>query len=1207
MRRRVDAAAAPAGPTSEQQQPRLLPATAAREARGAKAGRPTQLGKALGLSLFSLLLPTLICTLPSLRGVPDPGPVPLQHVCLRGGCGARPGSCAAQKAEGLLLPGFPCGAHPLRQLLHVVTSRPRFYVLSRPWALDDWFALAWVALHATICAATAALLAAHAAGLLDPRPHPDTGRRPAQGPSPSGLRGVAQCARGLVHRGLAAAARALEAGWAAAHEPLLTMAAPYKCGLCELGAAAVWNARRGGAAVDAWRLTFGAGLATAHTSAPLAMAALGVLAVECHTVRPSYRYAALAAAAVASCGAYILFGGRMVGAGPYAPRTGLEGPGEGAVVGGESPLKGLAEARRVALPYLFEAPPGMPYEEAAAALRAAAAVAVRRALRPALEPAQPQAAAAATAAAGPGPGVSATSPWGVASSVQCLTLSGCVELTVLVSLALRGGAGEGEEGSGDTAQAAGSEGSGSPQGGQPTPSLPPEMQGLSAAITGAAERLGMTALVGVRQLAPADPDSAVRIQQAQDTLSHDPYVTPAVLPYSALLAGSARVRLCVPPQLLATLVEWCGGEVGASAGPGPGHSSEPAEGPEQRRLMVVATSGAEGAPSVTLPIAQVVWASEADASQSDAAEGAASPSEGLGSGEDCCLDVALPADLARALLPPSPATSSTSGGSWGSALAEGPWGPAAGTGAGAEAPLSAARSSLLLGLITLHLVGVSEPANPPDGEPASAGSGRAPADEGPGSGGEDGGAGSDDAGMHPSALWLGCARLLLAPEEPARELSRLWEDTVAEVAQQRRRAGAAAQGGEAGSGVRPPRVLAATPCFDADAAAANSLHFGPLLEDIAEVAAEPAHAVPAEGRGSGSLAAAVTSYLEQQGLPATAAWVQPQTAADMTAAAAASPAGIPAAIAAAAARPHGHRARRLVARCRRLLSLLLACFPRSWVGFADAEMEAAYQVRAIQSQAPGGWAPLVAFCGLGVAGILATKFRLARSGISQPFVKALAGMLWLVSPLTGLGLRLGLQRLAARPARRSGAGAEADRAGASGSGGGGACYVPVEHGGGVTAGSRALSSTAGALASRCDVLGSAGTGLLATLLGLLTYTCSRPCLDVRQDDPGFLFGILMSRAVFTPLAIQLLPRNQALASCGMAAVDLVHLHVLWGGEVPPVVLAAAAAGIAATNLLVSLITDTRRRRSFQAEAEAGQAAAQRAKAGQEAGCLVGKG
>ncbi|KAG2502184.1 hypothetical protein HYH03_000671 [Edaphochlamys debaryana] len=1251
----------------------------------AAAGRmkpKLSLGRALAISITAAQAGGVQeDTLPASRGAADPG---RQH-------GGALSECAAQKAEGLLLPGFPCGAHPLRQLQHVLTSRPRFYVLSRPWALDDWFALAWVALHATICAATAALLAAHAAGLLGPTA--ETACRSAQGP-PTGGMGVAWCRlRGI----LSAAARVLRQQWMTYRDALLVVVAPYKCGVTEVGAALVQAVRNGGFRSGSWRLSFGAGLATAHTTAPLAMAALGVLAIECHKVRPNYWYTALVVAAACSCAGYALFGGHMVGAGPSDPQSGLQSPFEAATSPAQGLAMGLANVRRVALPYLvcygapvlymqarqsarvkgyvlgaasaaaaaalqilrllfvpgghgsqggiiadmaaarpqhraapapapearaaastapapparptdargspsasalyvsrrrrqtlvlsgkFDAPPGMPYEEAAAALRAAAAVAVRRALWPALEPAQPQ--ATAGAAAGPGPGRPGASPWSVASGVQCLTLPGCVELTVVVSLALRGGAGEGEEDGAGSEQAAEAEGSGSPQGGQPPSSLPSEIQGLSAAITGAAERLGMTALVGVRQLAPADPDSAVRIPQAENAATHCPYVSPAVVPYSALQAGGGRVRLCVPPQLLATLVEWCGGEVGASEGPGSGPHPEPPEGPAQRWLMVVATSGADGAPSVTLPAARAGRARE-----TEAAEGAASPSEGLGSGEGCCLDVALPSDLAQALLPPSPAASSASGGSWGSALAEGRWGPAAGTGAGAEAPSSTARSSALPGLITLHLVGVSEPATPPAGEPASAGSGPA-RDEPSRLGDENGVAGSEDDSVHPSALWLGCARLLLAPEEPARELSRLWEDTVAEVAEQRRRAEAAAQGGAGGSALHPPEALAAPPSFDADAAAAYSLHFGPLLEDIAEAAAEPAHAVPPEGSGSGSgsLAAAVTSYLEQQGLTATAAWVRAQTAADMTAAAAASPAGIPAASASAAARPHGHRALRLMARCRRLLPLLLALFPRSWLGFADAEMEAAYQVRAIQSQTPGGWAPLAAFGAVGAVATLATTTRLARHGVSQPLVKALAGMLWLWTPLVGLGLRLGLQRLASGlrlgAQRERGDGRRA-HSGAGGSDEGSA--TGSRNGAGKKSWQR-MSVADAAVVSRRDAVFAAGTGLLATLLGLLTYTCSRPCLDVRQDDPGFLFGILFTRAVLAPTAMQLLPLSQALASCGMAAVDLVHLQVLWGGEVPPAALCAAAGCVAACNIVISMVADVRRRRAFEAGAGAGRA------------------
>ncbi|KAG2502182.1 hypothetical protein HYH03_000669 [Edaphochlamys debaryana] len=286
------------------------------------------------------------------------------------------------------------------------------------------------------------------------------------------------------------------------------------------------------------------------------------------------------------------------------------------------------------------------------------------------------------------------------------------------------------------------------------------------------------------------------------------------------------------------------------------------------------------------------------------------------------------------------------------------------------------------------------------------------------------------------------------------------------------------------------------------------------------------------------------------------------------------------------------------------------------------------------AQAPNYWRLASLAGGLGLMGIIATTARLALRGISQPLTKALAGMLWLLSPLASLGLRLGLQRLgggAGRRARRrgdrggSGGGPRGGGGGGGGPGGGGGAFssssgssrgeqepnadpgnpscgaaaspcssggtaggprdAPAEHGGGVTAGSRVPSSTEG---SRCDALASAGTGLVAALLGLLTYTCSRPCLDVRQDDPGFLFGILFTRAVLPPLAVQLLPLCQALASCGMAAVDLVHMYVLWRGLVPTAVLLMAVLGIAACNVGISLAADARRRRLYKLEVAAGR-------------------
>ncbi|GIL62260.1 hypothetical protein Vafri_16551, partial [Volvox africanus] len=98
------------------------------------------------------------------------------------------------------------------------------------------------------------------------------------------------------------------------------------------------------------------------------------------------------------------------------------------------------------------------------------------------------------------------------------------------------------------------------------------------------------------------------------------------------------------------------------------------------------------------------------------------------------------------------------------------------------------------------------------------------------------------------------------------------------------------------------------------------------------------------------------------------------------------------------------------------------------------------------------------------------------------------------------------------------------------------------------------------------------------------YTCSRPELDVRQDEAGFVFGIFICRSVLSPIFMQLRPVAQLVVSVGMAAVDLVHVHVLWGGgAVRPELLVAAVAAVALANLAVSAALDAQQRREFAAK------------------------
>ncbi|KXZ41950.1 hypothetical protein GPECTOR_236g554 [Gonium pectorale] len=305
-----------------------------------------------------------------------------------------------------------------------------------------------------------------------------------------------------------------------------------------------------------------------------------------------------------------------------------------------------------------------------------------------------------------------------------------------------------------------------------------------------------------------------------------------------------------------------------------------------------------------------------------------------------------------------------------------------------------------------------------------------------------------------------------------------------------------------------------------------------------------------------------------------------------------------------ASQPQPGLFRRAAAAAGDLCGRLAAPLAAAWWGFPDPDREAAFcawQAARAAARAAAGGAVVAAFASLGMVALLATKMRLERYGVRQPLLKALAGMLWLSSPLAGQLMRLAAWRLATwrlgsqadrqrRPRRqqqpgREGAGREVGAAGAGPSRRKAA--PPLTGSGGDAAAAAAVASYDAAVLSRHDTLAAASTGLIASLLGFLTYTCSRPSLDVRQDEPGFVFGILMGRAVLPPLLTQLRMPTQLLVSLGMAAVDAVHAHVLWGGgAVASAVLAAGAAAAAVVNVAVSAVLDARQRRVFLSEAAA---------------------
>ncbi|EFJ53257.1 hypothetical protein VOLCADRAFT_86357 [Volvox carteri f. nagariensis] len=277
---------------------------------------------------------------------------------------------------------------------------------------------------------------------------------------------------------------------------------------------------------------------------------------------------------------------------------------------------------------------------------------------------------------------------------------------------------------------------------------------------------------------------------------------------------------------------------------------------------------------------------------------------------------------------------------------------------------------------------------------------------------------------------------------------------------------------------------------------------------------------------------------------------------------------------------------------------------RAMGGFADPVVEAAYTEWRIRG-APGGWGPLAAAAGVGGVGVVVTKLRLDRYGIDRSLVKALAGMLWLLSPMAGQYVRTSLLALLLQRRERpmgpkpgcvstEGPAGRVDVTSAPSDGGGLPPPPPTRPVAAAAAEAVVMTSL-----PWYDALAAACTGLLASVLGLVTYTCSRPELDVRQDEAGFVFGIFAGRSVFPPIATQLRPVAQMLVSGGMAAVDFVHVRVLWGGAVRPALLVAAVAAVAAVNLGVSAALDARQRRAFTAAAGtfAGVAAAGRTGAG----------
>ncbi len=277
-------------------------------------------------------------------------------------------------------------------------------------------------------------------------------------------------------------------------------------------------------------------------------------------------------------------------------------------------------------------------------------------------------------------------------------------------------------------------------------------------------------------------------------------------------------------------------------------------------------------------------------------------------------------------------------------------------------------------------------------------------------------------------------------------------------------------------------------------------------------------------------------------------------------------------------------------------------------GFADHALEAAYQRWRVgvavgagtgssgNCSACGVPLPIAASCLVGALGLAACTWRLQGLGVTdRPMLKALAGMLWYLAPAMVQVVRLKLIRRA-REARR----------GAGGKSAGGRCGAAVRQaaedvgvgaaGAGCSSSSSSCEVVDGAAPEAAedgvdnghwpsslvlyDTLVAACTGLLASLLGLLTYTCSRPCLDLKQDGLGCVLFVVLLRGVFAPLTQQLLPQQQLLVCVGMWAVDLVHVWVLWGGAAPTWVLVLGAVLVAYVNMVVCAFLDVRSRREF---------------------------
>lgn len=281
-------------------------------------------------------------------------------------------------------------------------------------------------------------------------------------------------------------------------------------------------------------------------------------------------------------------------------------------------------------------------------------------------------------------------------------------------------------------------------------------------------------------------------------------------------------------------------------------------------------------------------------------------------------------------------------------------------------------------------------------------------------------------------------------------------------------------------------------------------------------------------------------------------------------------------------------------------------------GFPDRAIEAAYQRWRLEMAVGAGTGssgnaspcgvplPIAASCLVGALGLAACTWRLQGLGVTdRPLIKALAGMLWYLAPTMVQAVRFQII-MRAREARKGAGGKSAAgrcgavvrpaaaavavgsaRAGCSNNGSGkegGSGFGEAEAGetneDGVDNGHWSSSLVL------CDTLVAASTGLLASLLGMLTYTCSRPCLHLKQDSLGCVLFVVLLRGIFAPLTQQLLPAQQMLVCVGMWAVDLVHVWVVWGGAAPTWVLVLVVVLVAYVNMVVSGFLDVRSRREF---------------------------